>query len=407
MTASEATMARDPIPARQRAANTSASTFIGLSAALWLASAASVPAGEIVPTSEVSVEVEVIASGLDHPWGVEPLPDGSILVTERSGALRLVRDGVISAPVSGLPDIAAAGQGGLLDVALANDFAASRTIFLSYSTRNDSGLGTAIARARLSEEGTALSDVTEIFRMNRFTGAGQHFGSRIAVAADGTLFFTIGDRGESERAQNFADHAGAVLRIAADGSIPADNPFAPQSPNATANAAAELWSKGHRNPQGLDIDSKTGVLYSVEHGARGGDEVNRPQPGLNYGWPTVSYGRHYSGAEIGVGTTAEGYEQPVHYWDPSIAPGGMAVYRGEMFPEWDGDLLVAALKFQLLVRLDLDEETGEVLSEERMLKGTYGRIRDVRVAPDGAVLMVTDEDNGSILRLTRAPASGN
>ena len=400
-------MARDPIPARQRAANSSARTFIGLSAALWLASAASVPAGEIVPTSEVSVEVEVLASGLDHPWGVEPLPDGSILVTERSGALRLVRDGVISSPVSGLPEIAASGQGGLLDVALASDFAASRTIFFSYSTRNDNGLGTAIARARLSEDGTALSDVTEIFRMNRFTGAGQHFGSRIAVAGDGTLFFTIGDRGESDRAQNFGDHAGAVLRIGADGSVPSDNPFAPGSPDAKVNIAAELWSKGHRNPQGLDIDPKTGVLYSVEHGARGGDEVNRPQPGLNYGWPMVSYGRHYSGAEIGMGTAAEGYEQPVHYWDPSIAPGGMAVYRGEMFPEWDGDLLVAALKFQLLVRLDLDEETGEVLSEERMFKGSYGRIRDVRVAPDGAVLMVTDEDNGSILRLTRAPASGN
>lgn len=403
MTASEATMARDPIPARQRAVN----TFIGLSAALWLASAASVPAGEIVPTSEVSIEVELLASGLDHPWAVEPLPDGSILVTERSGALRLVRDGVVSAPVSGLPEMAAAGQGGLLDVALANDFAANRTIFLSYSTRNDSGLGTAIARARLSEDGMALSDVTEIFRMNKFTGAGQHFGSRIAVAPDGTLFFSIGDRGESKRAQNFRDHAGAVLRIAADGSVPADNPFAPGSPNATSDVAAELWSKGHRNPQGLDIDQKTGELYSVEHGARGGDEVNRPQPGLNYGWPTISYGRHYSGAEIGVGTTAEGYEQPLHYWDPSIAPGGMAVYRGEMFPEWDGDLLVAALKFQLLVRLDLDEESGEVLSEERLLKGSYGRIRDVRVAPDGAVLMVTDEDNGSILRLTRAPGSGN
>lgn len=400
-------MARETIPARQRAATTFASTCIGLSAAFWLASAASVPAGEIVPTSEVSVEVQVLASGLDHPWGVEPLPDGPILVTERSGALRLVRDGVVSAPVSGLPEIAAAGQGGLLDVALANDFAASRTIFFSYSTRNDSGLGTAIARARLSEDGTALSDVTEIFRMNRFTGAGQHFGSRIAVARDGTLFFTIGDRGESDRAQNFGDHAGAVLRIGADGSVPSDNPFAPESPDARGDEAAELWSKGHRNPQGLDIDAKTGVLYSVEHGARGGDEVNRPQPGLNYGWPMVSYGRHYSGAEIGVGTTAEGYEQPVHYWDPSIAPGGMAVYRGEMFPEWDGDLLVAALKFQMLVRLDLDEETGEVLSEERMLKGTYGRIRDVRVAPDGAVLMVTDEDNGSILRLTRAPVSGN
>ncbi len=396
-------MADHRIRTRQRAIK----TLIGLSAAFWLASAASLQAAETIPTNEVSVEVEVLATGLDHPWGIEPLPDGALLVTERSGALRLVRDGKVSPPISGLPGITAAGQGGLLDVALAQDFNASRTIFISYSTRDGSGLGTAIARARLSEDGTALSDVTEIFRMNRFTEVGRHFGSRIAVASDGTLFFTIGDRGESERAQNFGDHAGAVLRINADGTIPADNPFAPKQENAKGDEAAELWSKGHRNAQGLDIDPKTGVLYAVEHGARGGDEVNRPEPGRNYGWPEVSYGRHYSGAEIGVGTAAEGFEQPIHYWDPSIAPGGMAVYRGEMFPEWDGDLLVAALKFQLLVRLDLDEETGEVLSEERMFKGTYGRIRDVRVAADGALLMVTDEDNGSILRVTRAAETSN
>jgi len=372
-------------------------TLIGLSAALWLASAASAAADETIPTQEVSVEVEVLATGLNHPWGVEPLPDGELLVTERSGALRMVREGDVSAPISGVPEITVAGQGGLLDVATAVDFAESRIIFISYTTRSADGLGTAIARARLSENGTALSDVEEIFRMNRFTGVGRHFGSRIAVAPDGTLFFSIGDRGESERAQDLSDHAGAVLRIDANGAAPADNPY------AEGGGLAELWSKGHRNPQGLDIDPETGVLYSVEHGARGGDEVNRPEPGRNYGWPEISYGRHYSGAEIGVGTAADGFEQPVHYWDPSVAPGGMAVYRGDMFPEWDGDLLVAALKFQMLVRLDLDDETGEVLSEERLLKGVYGRIRDVRIAADGAVLVVTDEDNGSILRMSRAP----
>ncbi|WP_291007720.1 PQQ-dependent sugar dehydrogenase [Hoeflea sp.] len=357
----------------------------------------SVVARDTILTQEVSIDVEVLASGLDHPWGIEPLPEGGLLVTERSGALRLVRDGEVSAPISGVPEVAARGQGGLLDIALARDFATSRTLFLSYSARGGNGMGTAIARARLSDDATALTDVEEIFRMNRFSGAGQHFGSRIAVAEDGTLFFTIGDRGESERAQDPNDHAGSVLRIAADGSIPADNPF------ASGGGAPEIWSTGHRNPQGMDIDPKTGVLYAVEHGARGGDEVNLPEAGRNYGWPVISYGRHYSGAEIGQGTAADGMEQPIHYWDPSIAPGGMAVYRGEMFPEWDGDLLVAALKFQLLVRLDLDAETGEVLSEERMLKGDYGRIRDVHVAPDGAVLMVTDEDNGQILRLSRTP----
>lgn len=381
-----------PTPNRRRIA------AIGLTAAVLLAGVSAGTARETIPTQEVSVDVEVLATGLDHPWGVEPLPDGAILVTERSGALRMLRDGEMSAPISGLPEIAAEGQGGLLDIALADDFAESRTIFLSYSARGSGGLGTAIARARLSDDATALTDVAEIFRMNRFTEAVQHFGSRIAVASDGTLFFSIGDRGDSERAQDPGDHAGSVLRIGVDGAIPAGNPHA-------GAAAAEIWSTGHRNPQGLDIDPKTGVLYAVEHGARGGDEVNRPEPGSNYGWPVISYGRHYTGAEIGIGTTADGYEQPVHYWDPSIAPGGMAVYRGEMFPEWDGDLLVAALKFQMLVRLDLDEESGEVLGEERLFKGSYGRIRDVRVAPDGSVLMVTDEDDGAIIRISRTPAS--
>jgi len=369
---------------------------IGLLAILLPTAAFPVMARETIPTQEVSVDVEVLATGLDHPWGVEPLPDGTILVSERSGTLRMLHNGKVSAPISGLPEVAANGQGGLLDIALAADFAASRLVFLSYSASGDGGFGTAIARARLTEDGTALTDVTEIFRMNRFTDVGRHFGSRIAVATDGTLFFSIGDRGESERAQDPDDHAGAVLHLNADGTIPADNP-------QVGGGAAELWSKGHRNPQGLDIDPKTGVLYSVEHGARGGDEVNRPQPGRNYGWPVISYGRHYSGAEIGIGSAGEGFEQPVHYWDPSIAPGGMAVYRGEMFPEWDGDLLVGALKFQMLVRLDLDDESGEVLSEERLFKGHYGRIRDVRVASDGAVLMVTDEDDGAVLRISRTP----
>lgn len=373
---------------------------LGLGAVLACAGSAQALARDTVPTQAATVEIEVLASGLYHPWGVEVLPDGEILVSERSGALRLLRDGQLSDPISGLPEIAVAGQGGLLDIALANDFATSRTLFMSYSAPGQGGAGTAIARARLSEDGASLTQVEEIFRMNRFSRAGQHFGSRIAVAADGTLFFTIGDRGAQDRAQDMADHAGAVLRINADGSIPAGNPYA--GVNGTAQ---ELWSKGHRNPQGLDIHPATGVLYSVEHGARGGDEINKPEPGRNYGWPVISYGRHYSGAEIGIGTSADGFEQPVHYWDPSIAPGGMAVYRGAMFPEWDGDLLVAALKFQMLVRLDLDEETGEVLAEERLFKGDYGRIRDVRVAPDGSVLMVTDEADGDILRLSRAPAS--
>ncbi|WP_420406989.1 PQQ-dependent sugar dehydrogenase [Hoeflea sp.] len=371
---------------------------LGLGAAVALSCfAAPTLARDTVPTQEVRVDVEVVAGGLNHPWGVEVLPDGALLVTERSGNLRTIRDGSVSEPISGLPDIAARGQGGLLDVALARDFADSRTLFLSYSTSGNGGLGTAIARAELAPGGDALTNVEEIFRMNRFTGTGRHFGSRISVAPDGTLYFTIGDRGDADRAQDRSDHAGSVLRINQDGSVPDDNPF------VGGEGAPEIFSFGHRNPQGMDFDSETGVLHTVEHGARGGDEVNRPEAGLNYGWPVISYGRHYSGGEIGIGTAAEGYEQPVYYWDPSIAPGGMAVYRGEMFPEWDGDLLVAALKYQLLVRLDIDADTGEVVGEERMLKGDYGRIRDVDVAPDGSVLLLTDASDGAVLRISRTP----
>lgn len=366
-----------------------------------VAGAAGTPASaaDIVPTQEVEVLVEKLATGLFHPWAVEPLPDGSILLSERSGDLRLYRDGALSAPIRGMPKVFVGGQGGLLDVALANDFASSRTIFLSYSVGTSSNAGTAIARATLSADMTSLEQLTEIFRMSRLSDTQHHFGSRIAVAPDGTLFFSIGDRGESDRAQDWSDHAGSLLRINPDGSIPADNP------HARIGGAPEVWSKGHRNPQGLAFDTKTGELFEAEHGARGGDEINQPRAGANYGWPVISYGRHYTGAEIGIGTTAEGYEQPIHYWDPSIAPGGLAVYRGNMFPQWDGDLLVAALKFQLLARIDLDPETREVLGEERMFKGTYGRIRDIKVDADGAVLFVTDEDDGALLRISRSPAA--
>ena len=363
---------------------------------LLMASLQPVSAAETVPTQEVALQVETLTTGLSHPWAAEDLPDGEgILITERDGNLRLFANGTLSAPIGGLPEIASVGQGGLLDVALAPDFATSRVLFLSLSVPGRGGQGTAIIRARFEKGATRLRDVTEIFRMNRFTGSGQHFGSRIAVTPNGSLFFTIGDRGDGDRAQDGQDHAGAVLHIAADGSIPPSNPY------AGGGALPEIWSKGHRNPQGLAIDPQDGTLWAVEHGARGGDEVNRPEPGRNYGWPVISFGRHYSGAEIGIGTAADGYEQPVHYWDPSIAPGGMTVYRGTMFPEWDGDLLVAALKYQMLVRLDTDPKTKEIHSEERILKGDYGRIRDVTVANDGSLLLVTDEGDGALIRIFR------
>jgi glucose/arabinose dehydrogenase len=212
---------------------------------------------------------------------------------------------------------------------------------------------------------------------------------------DGTLFFGIGDRGEGKRAQDKGDHAGSILRINRDGSVPEDNPFRNEQ-----GALPELWSIGHRNPQGMVYDPLTRSIWTVEHGAMGGDEVNNPQAGKNYGWPVISYGVDYSGAKIGVGTEAAGYEQPVYYWDPSIAPSGLAVYEGDMFPEWRGDFLAGSLKFELLVRLTRDD-SGAVTGEERLLEGEFGRIRDVNIAPDGSVWLLTDEDNGAVIRLSR------
>lgn len=364
-----------------------------------LASPTKVSAEDIAVTKEVAVRVDTVVSGLDHPWSVEALPDGAYLVSERPGRLRVVRDGALSEPVGGLPEIHASGQGGLLDLALSPDFAESRRLFFTASVPGDGGAGTAVFRANLSKDERQLEDVTRIFAMTRFTGTGQHFGSRIALAPDGNLFFGIGDRGSPDRAQDPQDHAGAILRITPDGKVPADNPHADGR-----DALPEIWSKGHRNPQGITIDPADGRLYTAEHGARGGDELNEPQAGKNYGWPVISYGVNYSGTPIGEGSVKDGLEQPLFYWDPSIAPGAISVYRGRMFPEWDGDFLVAALKYQLLSRVPRDED-GTIGPEERILKGDYGRIRDVVVAPDGALLLVTDSDDGALLRVSRGDNS--
>lgn len=377
------------------AARLAATTLILL--ALPLGPAAAEP--QEFTSKKANLLVETLATGLDHPWSVEVLADGAYIVSERPGALRIIRDGKVSAPIQGLPRVFARGQGGLLDLALSPNFATDRTLFLTYSAPGRGGGGTAVTRARLSPDEKSLEDVTRIFTMNHFSRAGMHFGSRIAIAGDGSLFFGIGDRGERDRAQNPRDHAGSILHINADGGIPASNPFAGHS-----GGLPEIWSKGHRNPQGIDIDPKDGRLVTVEHGARGGDEVNYPLPGKNYGWPVITYGKDYSGAEIGEGTAKDGYEQPAYYWDPSIAPGAIAVYRGAMFPEWDDNLLVAALKYQMLVRLERDE-AGAIVGEERLLDGSFGRLRDVKVAPDGAVLMLTDGDSGQLLRIYRAPSS--
>ena len=352
----------------------------------------------VFDTKAVRVQADIITTDLEHPWGLDFLPGGDAIVSERSGRLRVLSHGRLSPPVEGVPEVAEIGQGGMLDVAASPDFASSNLIFFSFAEPRDGGAGTAIARARLvrGAETPRLEDLRIIFSMAKKTRAGRHFGSRLVFAPDGTLFFTIGDRGKGARAQDMKDHAGAVLRINTDGSVPADNP----SPDGSRNLP-EIWSKGHRNPQGAAFDPLLSGLLTAEHGDMGGDEINKPEAGKNYGWPVISYGLHYSGAKIGVGTAAPGYEQPLYYWDPSIAPSGLAVYQGRMFPEWNGDLLVGALKFELLARLDRDR-SGAITSEERMFEGEFGRIRDVNVAPDGSIWLLTDEDPGSIVRLSRA-----
>jgi glucose/arabinose dehydrogenase len=363
-----------------------------------LASGSALAQSTVFRTEKVPVETAIVADGLQHPWGLDFLPDGDAIVTERPGRIRLLSSGGLSEPVAGVPEVAARGQGGLLDIVAAPDFASSNLVFFSFSEPGQGGAGTAVARARLVREGNTarLDEVEVIFSMAKKTNVRRHFGSRLVFAPDGTLFVTTGDRGESNRAQDMHDHAGSIIHINTDGSIPADNP----SPDG-AKQLPEIWSKGHRNVQGATWDPVLGGLLTVEHGDAGGDEVNHPVSGKNYGWPVISYGVSYGGDKIGVGTEAPGYEQPLFYWDPSIAPSGLASYQGDMFPEWKGDLIAGSLKFALVSRLDRDE-SGKILNEERMLEGEFGRIRDINVAPDGSIWLLTDEEDGQIIRLSRA-----
>lgn len=357
--------------------------------------AVSVQAAEF-DTTKVKVKVDVVATGLEFPWAIEVLPDGAYLVTERPGRLRIVRDGKLSEPIEGVPEVSSEGQGGLLDVALSPDFVNDRTVFLTAALGYEGGAGTGVIKARLSQDERSLTDVKTIFRMKKIGTTGRHFGSRIAFGPDGTLYFAIGDRGDMKRGQDFMDHAASIMRINTDGSVPQDNPFADG-----AKALPEIFSKGHRNAQGLVFDPLTSGIITAEHGAQGGDEINLPKAGLNYGWATITYGKNYNGRKIGVGTSAEGLEQPAHYWDPSIAPGALVVYRGEMFPEWRDDVFTTSLKFGLISRLDRDAG-GKFGEEERFIDADYGRLRDIIVAPDGALLVTTDDPEGQILRISRA-----
>ncbi|MED5618980.1 PQQ-dependent sugar dehydrogenase [Ideonella sp. BN130291] len=340
------------------------------------------------------VQVDTVASGLQHPWSLAFLPDGRMLVTERPGRLRIVSaDGRVSPPVQGVPPVQAQGQGGLLDVALDPAFATNRTLYLSFAEPGEGGAGTAVARAVL--DGAALKDLRVIYRQTPKVGGGNHFGSRLVFGRDGTLFITQGDRfSERERAQDLSVTIGKIVRIRTDGSIPPDNPFVQRK-----GARPEIWSYGHRNVQGAALDPN-GQLWTAEHGAQGGDEINRPGAGRNHGWPVITYGRDYSGAKIGIGTAAAGMEQPVHYFDPSIAPSGMAFYTGDKFPGWKGDLLVGSLKFTHLARLQLRD--GRVVAEMRYLEDLQERIRDVRQGPDGFVYLLTDSADGRLLRLRPA-----
>jgi glucose/arabinose dehydrogenase len=349
------------------------------------------PQGAVYQTEHLRVRVVTVAENLVHPWGLAFLPDGRMLVTERPGRLRIVeKDGALSESLLGVPDVYAKGQGGLLDVALDPDFEKSRFVYLSYSEPGKGGAGTAVGRGRLN--GNRLENFTVIFRQVPKTGGGRHFGSRLVFARDGKLFVTVGERGERERAQDFSIHRGQVIRINPEGSVPKDNPFVGRS-----GYRAETWSHGHRNPQSAALHPDTGELWTVEHGARGGDEINVPKSGGNYGWPVISYGVHYSGQKIGVGTHKEGMEQPLYYWDPSIAPSGMAFYTGDKIPSWKGSLLVGALAGRMLVRLEL--AGNEIVKEERILKELGERIRDVRQGPDGFLYLLTDASRGRILRV--------
>ncbi|MEX1182603.1 MAG: PQQ-dependent sugar dehydrogenase [Gemmatimonadota bacterium] len=348
--------------------------------------------------SSVAIVVDVIATGLEHPWAVEPLPTGELLITERPGRMRIISAaGEVGAPLAGLPEVDAARQGGLLDVALSPSFDADRAVYWSYAEPRSGGNGTAVARGVLSADRHSLEQVQVIFRAMPTYDGGQHFGSRLAFGPDGMLYITLGDRSDRPmraHAQRLDSHLGKIVRIAPDGSVPADNPFA-----GSADALPEIWTLGHRNVQAASFN-EDGQLWAVEHGTRGGDELNLIEKGRNYGWPVVAYGIEYSGDPITGAATQRpdgDYQQPVYYWDPVIAPSGAQFYTGSAFPEWRGSLFIGSLRELRLVRLTL--EGDRVTGEEHLLADREHRVRDVRQGLDGALYVVTDMDDGELWRL--------
>lgn len=351
-------------------------------------------------SSAVQLDTSIVAAELEHPWAIEFLPDGNLLVTEKPGRLRVVTpDGKVSKPIHGVPEVDARDQGGLLDVALAPDFEKSRVVYLSFAqTRKDNKTATAVARAKLSKNHKKLTDVKVIFQQEPAWKSTKHYGSRLIWSDDDTLFVTLGERSlpqPRKLAQDVDTHIGKVVRIQADGSPASGNPWADKE-----QGLAENWSYGHRNIQGAALHPETGELWVIEHGPKGGDEINVAEAGKNYGWPVITYGEDYSGKPIGEGITKKaGMEQPIYYWDPVIAPAGALFYSGNMFSAWQGDLLISSLRPGGIVRLELDGR--QITGEERLLED-LGRVRDIAQAEDGALWIITDESNGKLVRLTKS-----
>lgn len=362
----------------------------GMSAMAWWQ--LSLAKDHTIDTKSGPVKVETVAKGLQFPWGLAFLPDGRMLVTERPGRLRIVaQDGTLSQPINGVPEVFGQGQGGLLGIALDPKFPSNNLIYFAFSEPGEGGAGTAVARAKLND--TSLDDVEIIFRQKPKVGGGLHFGGRLAFAPDGTLYVTLGERFQFEPAQDLSTDLGKIVRINSDGSVPDDNPFVGQD-----GKLPEIWSYGHRNPQGAAIHPETGRLWENEFGPEGGDELNIPEAGKNYGWPVVSWGEHYDGKKIPKPPTHPEFSDAIKYWNPVISPSGMTFYTADSFPEWKGNLLIAGLSSKAIVRLTLDGD--KVTGEERLAMGR--RIRDVVQGPDGAVYALVDDHKGKILRLTPA-----
>jgi aldose sugar dehydrogenase len=368
-----------------------------LAVALFVVALTVPAAAQTIQSEKHAFRMVTLTRGMQNPWSIAFLPDGRMLVTERPGRLRIVgKDFRLDPqPVAGLPEVVATGQGGLFDVALHPQYAQNGWIYWAYNTPGAGGWGTALARGKLN--GYRVTDVQVLFSMEPKTRAGHHFGGRILFDRKGYVYLTLGDRGDMPRAQKLDDHAGSVIRLHDDGRVPADNPFV-----GRAGAKPEKFTLGNRNMQGVALHPQTGELWTHEHGPQGGDEINIMRAGRNYGWPVISYGVNYGiGTKIGEGSAKPGMEQPLHVWVPSIAPSGMTFYSGDVFPNWRGNLLVGALRDEMLVRLELSGE--KVVREERLIKGVIGRIRDVRVGPDGFVYLLTDERDGVIARLEPVP----